>query len=221
MIIDLTHPLTPEIPSWDGGCGFRLSTITDFQDCSGPDRFRVQEFSSRAGLGTHIDAPAHCFPGATTVDELPLENLVTNCVVIRPGDIADHTYMVMPDAIQAFELEHGTIPPNSFVIVHTGWSKYWSEPEKYRNKLRFPSVHESTAQLLLERKIAGLGTDTLSADSRGQSFPVHRAILGAGKYLVENIANAEVLPAVGAKSFILPIKIKDGTEAPVRLVALI
>ena len=75
--------------------------------------------------------------------------------------------------------------------------------------------------MLLERGITGIGTDTLSVDTGLQEFPVHRAVLGAGKYLVENIANAKQLPATGAKILILPMKIKDGTEAPIRLIALV
>ena len=75
--------------------------------------------------------------------------------------------------------------------------------------------------MLLERDIAGLGIDTLSADAGTSDFPVHRAVLEAGKYLVENVANVGELPPVGAKAFVLPIKIKDGTEAAVRLIATI
>jgi kynurenine formamidase len=66
-----------------------------------------------------------------------------------------------------------------------------------------------------------LGIDTFSSDTGENGFPVHRAILGADKYLVENVANAELLPATGAKVLVLPPKIKDATEAPLRLIALI
>jgi kynurenine formamidase len=84
---------------------------------------------------------------------------------------------------------------------------------------KFPSVHENVAKLLLERGVTGIGIDTLSADTGADGFPVHRAILGAGKYLVENVANAKELPPTGAKIAVLPMKIKDGTEAPIRLIA--
>lgn len=66
-----------------------------------------------------------------------------------------------------------------------------------------------------------IGIDTLSPDAGGKDFPVHRVILGAGKYIVENIANAAAVPPTGAKILIMPVKIKDGTEAPVRLVAVV
>lgn len=220
-IVDLTHTISPDMPSWNGDCGFNLAVECDYNDCSGPDLFRVQKITSRAGMGTHIDAPAHCFPGAKTVDDLELETLMVNCVVIKVDGIADQDYLLMPETIQKFEKEHGKIPPHSFVIVYTGWDSRWSTPVTYRNELRFPSLDESSGVLLLERNIAGLGIDTLSPDAVGKSFPIHRMILGAGKYLVENVANAKNLPPIGANVFVMPMKIKEGTEAPVRMVALV
>jgi kynurenine formamidase len=167
-----------------------------------------------------MDAPAHCFKGGATIDELSLENLVTECVVIKIPN-ADEGYCIMPDVVRDFENTHGRIPEHAFVIFATGWSARWTQPEMYRNNLQFPSVHETTAQLLLERNISGLGTDTLSADTGKNGFPVHQAILGAGKYLVENIAHAEALPETGSRVAVLPLKIKEGTESPVRLIGLL
>ena len=217
--IDLTHTLLPSIPSWDGSCGFDLSIDTDYKDCTVPDLFRTQKIKMNAGMGTHMDAPAHCIAGAKTIESLELSELVTDCVVIDVSHEADDNYLVMPSVIERFEKQYGEIKSNSFVIFYTGWDKYWKTKKKYRNNHVFPSVHISTAELLLKRNIVGIGIDTLSADTGKNGFPVHRTILGASKYLVENIANAKLLPPTGAKIFVLPIKIKDATEAPIRLVA--
>jgi len=220
-IIDLTHRLVPEAPSWDGSCAFELSIDTDYKDCTPPDLFRTQNIKATASIGTHMDAPAHVIPGGRTIDKLTMEELVTDCVVIDVSSEADAVYMIMPNVVEKFEKEYGEIKPNSFVIFYTGWDKHWSNREKYHNNHKFPSVDVSTAELLLKRNIAGLGIDTFSADTGANGFPVHRAILGADKYLVENVANAKELPPIGAKSFVLPMKIKDGTEASIRLIALI
>jgi kynurenine formamidase len=218
-VFDLTHTLSAKTPCWDGDCGFHLTIETDYKDCSGPDHFRKQKIVSRAGIGTHMDAPAHCFAGAKTIDTLALADLVTDCTVIKVNDVADENYVIMPEVVEKFEKSNGKLNVNTFVIFYTGWDRYWNDPERYRNNLKFPSVHESTARLLLERGISGLGTDTLSADAQSNAFPVHRAILGAGKYLVEDIANANDLPSIGTTIFVLPIKLKDGTEALIRLIA--
>jgi len=220
-IVDLTHDLRPSIPSWDGSCGFTLNRDVDYNDCKPPYLFRTQKIDMRAGMGTHMDAPAHCFEGQSTIEQLPLEDLVVPCVVVRPEGAVNERTIFDLKALEKFEAVHGRIQPKSFVIVCTGWSKYWNEPAKYRNDLQFPSVHEDVAALLVERGISGLGTDTLSADAGGKVFPVHNVILGSGKYLVENIANAELLPPTGATALVMPIKILAGTEAPVRLAAVV
>lgn len=220
-IVDLTHTLSPEIPTWDGSCGFELSIDTDYKDCTLPDLFRTQKIKCGAGIGTHMDAPAHVKEGGLTIDKLNLEDLITDCVVIDVSAEADSVYVIKPEVIEKFENKHGEIKSSSFVIFYTGWDKYWDNKEKYINDHKFPSVDKATALLLLERNIAGLGIDTLSADTGANGFPVHQVMLGADKYLVENIANAKDLPPTGAKSFVIPIKIKDGTEAPIRLIALV
>lgn len=219
--VDLTHTLSFNIPTWDVSCGFNLEIDTDYTDCKDPDLFRTQKVNMNAGIGTHMDTPAHCFQNQRTIESLTMEELVTDCVVIDVSNYADENYIVMPEAIEKFEEKYGEIKQNSFVIFYTGWYKYWENSEKYRNNYKFPSVHVSTAELLLKRNIAGLGIDTLSADTGKNGFPVHRAILGANKYLVENITNLAGLPPTGAKIAVLPIKIKDATEAPIRLIALI
>lgn len=220
-IIDLTHSLSNKIPSWDGKADFELSTIIDYQDCIPPNLFRTQKINASISLGTHMDSPAHAIPGGRTIDKLTLEELVADCVVIDVSPEAHENYSIMPSSIEKFEMDHEKIPDRSLVIFYTGWSKHWETPEKYHNNFAFPSVDVSTASMLLERNIVGLGIDTFSCDTGKNGFPVHHSILGADKYLVENIANANLLPATGAKVLVLPMKIKDATEAPLRLIALI
>lgn len=220
-LIDLTHTIHSDIPSWDGVYAFELSIDTDYKDCTPPNLFRTQKINMSASLGTHMDAPAHVIPGGRTIDKITMEELVTDCVVIDVSSEADEVYMIMPSAIEKFEKEYGEIKANSFVIFYTGWDKYWNERDEYHNNHKFPSVDISTAELLLKRNITGLGIDTFSCDTGQNGFPVHRTILGADKYLVENVANAKELPPRGARIFVLPMKIKDGTEASVRLMALI
>ena len=63
--------------------------------------------------------------------------------------------------------------------------------------------------------------DTLSPDLPSSGFPVHKHVLGAGKYIVENIANASKLPPVGSITLAMPIKVAGLTEAPIRLIGLL
>lgn len=87
--------------------------------------------------------------------------------------------------------------------------------------MQFPSVSKEAAQLLVERNIKGLGIDTLGPDTAESGYPVHQVILGQGKYLVENVANADLLPPVGSTILVAPLYILGGTEAPIRLIGFV
>lgn len=224
-IIDLTHTLTAESPTWDGACGFDLPTTLDHHECSTETKFKLQALHlKKAGVGTHIDAPLHCFPNTASVASLSLENLIVKAYVINVSSKADSNYKISVDDITEFEKIHGPIQKNSLVIVYTGWSKYWPDSKKYRNEnqqgiMQFPSLSAQAAELLIERNVAGIAIDTLSPDCPGSGDPVHRMMLSHNKYMIENIAHADQLPPVGAYVIALPIKI-ESTEAPVRIVGL-
>lgn len=218
--VDLTHTLTSNVPNWEIGCGFENNIKHDYHQSDAQVKFRIQHLQMGAGIGTHMDAPAHCISGGLTISEVPLQSLITRCYVINVADRAHEKYLVTVDDLQHFEEKHDRIHKNSVVIIYTGWSQHWNTPEKYRNNLVFPSVSEHAADYLLWRDVAGIGIDTLSVDTAESGYPVHKKMLGEGKYLVENVANANLLDPTGNYIMTLPIKIKDGTEAPVRLIGL-
>jgi kynurenine formamidase len=223
QLVDLTHVLDSNIPHWDDNCGFNLYNDIDYSDCSTNTKFRVQSISAKCGTGTHIDAPSHCIINGKNIDELELEQLFIPCIVIDLSDKIknDHNYVVTINDIITFENTHGIITNNSFVIIRTGWDKYWDDVLKYRNELIFPSIAIDVANYLIKQNIVGLGVDTLSPDLANSDYPVHKIILGNNKYIVENIANSHLMPPIGSYVIILPIKIKNGTEAPVRIVGII
>lgn len=221
-IIDLTHPITSAIPTWDGSCGFQLHNELDYNQCA-PDSvcFRVQKLSMVAGIGTHIDAPVHCIRGGLSVAQIPLSRLIVPCVVIDVSAQSHERLMVSVDDVKEFEKKYGPIEEGSCVIVQTGWSRFWSDSMKYPNHYLFPSVSSSAAQLLVDRGIVGLGIDTLSPDRPDNNFYVHQTVLGAGGYIIENIAHADRLPPRGSIISVMPLKIEEGTESPVRLIGLL
>lgn len=220
-IIDLTHALDSSIPTWNGGCGFNHDVHIDYSDCQGADKFRVMKVKMHAGIGTHMDAPSHCIPGGRFIHDFEVNNLIMSCVVIDVSDQCHERYSLSAQDIADFENKHGKIAGGSCVFVKTGWSKFWHTPLQYHNNHVFPSVSPDAAELLLERGVRAIGIDTLSPDRPEDGFNVHKIFLGADKIIIENVANLVRLPPTGGFCLVLPIKIKDGTEAPVRLVGLI
>ncbi|MBS0629636.1 MAG: cyclase family protein [Verrucomicrobia bacterium] len=220
-IVDLTHPLTPHIPTWGGSCGFCLEVKKDY------DRlFRVQQIKMHAGCGTHMDAPSHRFEGGLSIADIPVEQLIVPLCLIDVSKKANAEYEISAQDILDDEAGHGPIAQNALVIGFTGWCRFWTHPSAYRNvdakgQMHFPAFSARSAELLMERKIAGVGIDTLSPDCLNLEFPVHKTLLSAGKYIIENIADCSQIPARGSYAIALPIRAEDATEAPIRLIALV
>lgn len=222
-IIDLTHKVHPDIPTWDMTCGYFIKTMRDYRHCSGEFKFRSQSLDIRASAGTHIDSPAHCFEGAKDVSEISMNDLVRPCVVIDVSEKAtkNERYKVSIEDIEDFENKYGKINPKTFVLFFTGWSRFWNEPNRYHNNLVFPSVSAEVAKILLDRQIVGIGIDTLSPDCDEKGSFVHSILLGANKYIVENVANAQNMPARGAYILVMPLNVQGAAESPIRLVGMI
>jgi kynurenine formamidase len=220
-IIDLSHSLSTNMPTWDGSCGFASSIRHDYDKSSSKVSFRVQGLSMHAGIGTHMDAPAHCFPQGKTIDNIPLNSLFAACAVIDVSSVLSDHLKVDIDHLQRWEKDYGLIPEKSIVIIYTGWDRFFNDAQRYRNNYKFPFLDKTAALYLAERNILGFGIDTLSPDRPDNGYPVHEVLLGAGIYIIENVANASALPRLGADILALPLKIQDGTEAPLRLVGLI
>ncbi len=220
-LVDLTHPLNDQVPTWNGSCGFCLELKQDY------DRvFRVNQIKMHSGIGTHMDAPSHRFQGGASISEIPLEQLIVRACVIDVSEKADANYEISVQDVEIYERAHGIIPKDALVIGYTGWERFWSDSAAYRNvdengTMHFPAFSATAVEILLKRDIAGIAIDTLSPDCLDSSFPVHRLMLGAGKYIIENIANCSQIPEKGSYIIALPLRAEASTESPIRAVALI
>jgi kynurenine formamidase len=87
VIVKWAKNISPSIPTWNGDCGFKHDITIDY-DPKSPVQFRLHTINMNEGIGTHIDAPAHCFKNATAIDQLPLNNLLAPCIVIGVASMA-------------------------------------------------------------------------------------------------------------------------------------
>jgi kynurenine formamidase len=182
--------------------------------------------------GTHLDAPIHFGKGQLTLDRIPLERLAGPAVVIDVStqSAANPDYLLTRADIAAWEKAHGRIAAGSIVLVRTGWGKYWPDRKRYLgsdkagdvSNLHFPGISRAAAEALVQRKADGVGIDTASIDhGPSKDFAAHQVLNGAGMYALENIADLEKIPLVGATLISLPMKIKGGSGGPVRIVAIL
>jgi kynurenine formamidase len=91
--------------------------------------------------------------------------------------------------------------------------------------MHFPGYSAAAAELLVRRGVVGIGIDTLSPDGSnngaGVKYPVHETILGAKKYIIENLVNLEKMPAMGGFAIALPPRAREATECAARVVGLV
>lgn len=221
ILVDLTHTLSEDVPSWNASCGFQNTIKLDYEQNGQNVGFRVQQIKMHAGIGTHIDVPAHCVKNGQTVDEIDINNLLARCYILDVSDKAHETYKLSIDEIMSFQEEKNIHLENSFLLIKTGWGKFWNFPDQYRNNNIFPSISKEAAQYLNAQNIFGVGIDTLSPDCINSGFPVHEILLKNNKYIIENVYFNDKMPSCGAYVMIAPMKIKNGTESPVRLIGIV
>ena len=119
------------------------------------------------------------------------------------------------------------------MLIRTGYSKFWPDASRYLGtqergagavaKLHFPGLHQDAARWLAEtRRVKAVGLDTASIDY-GQStmYESHRILYERDIPAFENLTNLDRLPARGAFVVALPMKIKGGTGAPLRAIAML
>jgi len=76
--------------------------------------------------------------------------------------------------------------------------------------------------LVDKRNINAIGIDTPSIDyGKSEFFKSHVILLSENIPVFENLTNLDQLPASGFEIIALPMKIKGGSGAPLRIVAIL
>ena len=105
-------------------------------------------------------------------------------------------------------------------------------PGIYTSLYLLASVHRvrgndhAAVELLVKRDVRGFGVETINTDA-GQAFrwtvpyPCHTLMHGANKYGLQCLTNLDQLPPTGAIVLAAPLKIKEGSGSPLRVLALV
>lgn len=225
-VVDLSYAINDKLVPWPGDTRWFEAQVNATVEKNG---YFTRSFWMLEHYGTHMDAPIHFPPGTTPVDKIPVTQLFGPAVVldVRADGEKDPDYRLPASRVQDWEKRHGPVPAGAIVLLRTGWASRWPDAKRYRNqdeqgRMHFPGISVEVAKLLIERKVSGLGCDTMSMDyGASQDFAVHTLALGAGLYHLENLADLGALPESGAFLIVAPVKLEGGSGGPVRVFAIL
>ncbi|HXO27539.1 MAG TPA: cyclase family protein [Thermoanaerobaculia bacterium] len=247
-VIDLTQPLGPETPVIGLPPQFAASPGVSVEVLSRYDERGPAWYWNAIHLGehtgTHFDAPIHWITGKdlpdNACDTIPARRFVgPACVLDVAADVAaDADFLLTRERVLAWEAEHGRIPPRSWVLVRSGWSRRvdlrgapgQAGEGDFLNVAadgpHSPGFHRGAVELLAhERDVLGVGVETVGTDA-GQAFafdppfPCHTLMHGAGRFGLASLRNLDQLPPTGAVVIAAPLKLVGGSGSPLRVIAL-
>jgi arylformamidase len=182
--------------------------------------------------GTHIDSPHHFFRDRPGVEALPLESMIGDAVIMDLTFRGTPNARIAPEDLDraegALRAQGIAIEPGGMLFLRTDWPRTHSttDPRWWDES---PCLTKAAAEWLVARRPAVLGYD-FAQEEKGADYAradeiltsgmrVHRTILPAVVFQIENLINLHLLPSK-VKVIALPAKWKT-ESAPARVVALL
>jgi kynurenine formamidase len=233
-ILDLSYAYGEDTIFWPTAEAFVLEKGPEGMT-EGGYFYNANTFSTAEHGGTHMDAPYHFYQGRRKVGDIPPSDLAGTGIVVDVAEkcMQDRDYLVNVQDFEAWESANGKIPSGVIVLIRTGFGRFWPDAEQYLGtaergteavaKLHFPGLDGPAARWLAEeRGIRAVGIDTASIDY-GQStdYRSHVALAENNVPIFENVANMDQLPLTGFQIVALPMKLAQGSGAPLRIIALL
>jgi kynurenine formamidase len=209
LVVDLTQPMAEGMPVMDG------ITPPRFRDLArvATDGYAMSEYAFVNHTGTHVDAPAHQVAGGDTLDDIPLDRLVTDAVTI---DLTGH----QPGPVGLAELSRylPDVRPGDIVLLRSGNAANWGT-DAYWHGWCYPDA--AAARALIDRGVSGVGFDGPSADPvESTDYALHQVWLSSGRIILENLASLADLPA-RCRIVVAPLKVRGANGGPARVLALL
>ena len=208
-IVDLTRPLTAGMPVYPGDPAVSLEPACTVE----ADGCRVMRLSLGSHAGTHLDAPRHVLRGGASLDKLPPERFVGRAVV---ADCAG-----CRGVITAADLEGALrfAGQADLLLLSTGCEQLWGTPAYFTD---YPIPDASAVEALCGGPWRLVGMDCPGPDGPGDAaLSNHRALLGAGVLILENLCRLSQLPKTPFSFCALPLLWDGADGAPARAIAML
>lgn len=211
-IIDLTQPISPEMPVLPNYRSPEVSILAATEGPPVPGRLRINSSRLAIGLhtGTHMDAPFHFIHDGRPIDQVPLEQCAGPALLLDLGELPPRA----PIGLEAFAPHAAALRELKKVVLNTRWHRRWGAPGYFTEH---PDIVPAAGEFLVGCGVHLIGVDFPSVDL--PPHPTHVILLGSGMVIVENLTR---LTEIGAErfhltAFPLPLAGRDG--CPVRAVA--
>ena len=158
-----------------------------------------------AHTGTHMDAPLHFFDEDPGMEALPLDAVIGPARVVR----IEGEEPIDRGHVEELDLRAG----ERVLFRMTNSDRPWWERDFDPG---FVHISLEAAELLGEAAVALVGVDYLSVGGyESDGAETHRALLGAGIWIVEGLDLSEVEPG-DYELICLPVKLVGSDGAPAR-----
>jgi kynurenine formamidase len=210
--IDLTLTISQNLPTFPGSPKPNFIPWSKIKT----DGYNLELLFLSSHTGTHLDAPFHFVEKGSKIHQISPSRLISDAILIRLHKGSNQS-ITKKDIIN-FEKKWGKIKENSTIIFLTGWQKNLQKKYYFLNN---PGLSNSAATYLISKKINLVGIDSPSIDLGINSrFSVHQILAKNNILILENLCNLEKITGVYFKLIVLPLKLKDGTGAPARAIAI-
>jgi kynurenine formamidase len=227
QFVDLTHSFGTDTPVWSG---FGQAKMTPAADPATKrpytlalDGFHSTYYEMVGQYGTHVDPPAHFDEHGTTMDKIPLKQMILPLIVLddTPFLAKDPNHAFSVEDLRAWESRNGRVPSGSFVALRTDMAKDWDgNPDRFKRS-PFPAWAFETIKFLYEeRGVTATGHESMDTDTTDK-MDSETYILKNGHYQIEVMANLDQVPATGALIVVTWPKVKDGLGFPARAFAIL
>ena len=209
-VIDLTHIITEDMPVYPGTEKPTLMTANTYEK----DGFKETRLSMYSHTGTHVDPPAHIFPGRTTLDQFPADQFLGKALVIDCSELQEGDAITMNHI-----LKYGNKADEAdFLLFYLGWDQYWGTEAYFGN---YPCIDMEVLAYILAGDYKGIGFDVIGLDPIEDVELTRHKMLFKDKDIL-NIENLKNLGLCGDELFsfgCFPLKTEDSDGAPIRAMA--
>lgn len=210
-VIDLTHTIAEDMPVYPGTETPKLQQANTYEK----DGFKETLMTMFSHTGTHMDPPAHLFPGRTTLDQMPASQFVGKALVIDCTGLKEGQQITMAQINSKKEKATAA----DFILFRTGWDRRWGSDAYFGE---YPFIDEEVTQFLITTNKKGAGLDVIGIDPiADENLTIHKKLFIQNEIVV--IENLKNLDLVGEDLFLfcaLPLKYENSDGAPIRAVAI-